>query len=157
MYWDELNENTYPILKPEYFEKSTAEIAKELTGSGSGCRLGNTSWVDGCAKYVYDLTPEKNRSWTKTQQFNIVWNTSKKADEYTDVIPNSNSDEGVTYQSIADAKSEAVAKIMYAESEAEASANFDALVAESDRLGMDNLRKYMADKMNENLKKLGEE
>lgn len=156
MYWNELNENTYPILKPEYFEKSTAEIAKELTGSGSGCRLGNTSWVDGCAKYVYDLTPEKNRSWTKTQQFNIVWNTSKKADEYTDVIPNSNSDEGVTYQSIADAKSEAVAKIMYAESEAEASANFDALVAESDRLGMDNLRKYMADKMNENLKKLGE-
>lgn len=157
LYWDELNEDTYPILKPEYFRKSAADISKEIRGSGSGCRLGNTSWVDGCAKYVYDLTPENKRSWTKTQQFNIVWNTSKRADAFFDVVPSSNSDEGVTYQSIADAKSEAVAKIMFAESEADANANIDALVAESDRLGMDNLRKYMTNRLNENLKKLGEE
>lgn len=157
MHWDTLNEQGYPEFKPEFFETPFPVLRKEMLGNGMGSPLGNTSWVDGCAKYVYEQTPEENRDWVKTQQYNVIWKTSENRTEFRNVVPPLSTEAGVNYQTIVDSYKEVVAKMVFASDSNEVTALLDEFIAETKENGIDEILEIMTQNWENNKKLLSNE
>lgn len=152
LYYDDFDENGFPNLKPSYFEKTSAELSAEL--KTYPVPLGNTSFVDACAMHVYEMTQPDKRSWTKKQQSEIIWNTSKNVTEFVNLIPSKSTDEGIIYQNLSDIYKEYRAKMVFAKDEAEVNSLLDSLISECENAGTDKLLSYQQGVWESNKQKL---
>ncbi len=153
LYYDDFDENGFPNLKQSYFDEAPAERSKKL--GSVPVPLGNTSYVDSCAMHVYEQTPVEERNWTKTQQSEIIWKTSKNVTEFVGFIPSKTSDEGIIYQNMEDIHKEYRAKMVFAKSEDEVNELLDTLISECEKAGADKLLAYQENVWKSNKEKLG--
>lgn len=153
LYYDDFDENGYPKLNQSYFDKSPADINAEL--KTFPVPFGNTSYIDSCALNVYEQTAEDKRDWTKTQQKDIMWKSSKNVTEFVNLIPSKTTDEGIIYQTLSDIYKDYRAKMIFAKDEAEVNALLDSLISECEAAGADQLIAYQQEVWESNKEKLG--
>ena len=153
MYYDEVTPEGYPVLKENYFEAPNP--GKELTGNGSGAGLGNTSYVDGAGIFVNEQAPENKKSWGKKQQLTNIWPYAKDISEFSGIIPDQSTDEGIIYQTVTDLHKRARAKMLFAADEQEVNMLLDKLIEDTDKAGMDKLLASEEKTWKENRNKLG--
>ncbi len=152
-YWDTVTPEGYPVLKPEYFASLDSRLEND-TGTAYN-KLVNKRWVDDCTKYVFEITPAEKRSWLNQQQYNMTFRTSKDNTEFSGLIPQFNTEEGIIYQNISDLYKQTRIRLFFAGSKEEVVRMIEELSAEADRQGLDKLLHTMTEKWMLNREKLG--
>jgi putative aldouronate transport system substrate-binding protein len=152
-YWNGLDAEGFPVFKEEYV--TDAKGVADLQGvTGSFMWNGNTVYVDK-AKSKFELTlPEEKRNWATNWQATITWKTQANATEFINLNPAPDSEEGIIAQSVLDIFTEARAKALYAQNDADVIAILDQAEADAQAAGYSKLLEFKTQKWQENAKQI---
>ncbi|QGQ95186.1 extracellular solute-binding protein [Paenibacillus psychroresistens] len=151
-YWDTLDADGAPIPNAKW--TSTPQADKDKEHFGSFDWAGNTAFLDGTKAKIDSALPEDQRSWSTTQQLNVMWKTSLNTTEFTNLAPSPDSPEGIAATALQDIITKATAKAIYAKNDAEV----DSILKEANdsavSQGYDKLLLFKTTKWLENVAKV---
>ncbi len=144
LYWEDgdFTPEGYPVNFSEDWFSDPADVIRFVGTNRTG--IGNTALVDGMSEYFYSIDPSFV-NWTKNTQITVAWQTSKDRTEFTNVIPATDSDEGIIFQEIEDIFDEMYSRAMFASSDAEVLSILADADSEADDAGFDQLLDYMTE------------
>ena len=141
----------YPIDMRDSYFTAPAEEVRFAQGFG---RIGNTTFIDGMARYFNQIDPSKT-DWTKNAQINVAWRTSQDATEFTGIEPAAGTPMGIIHQEVQDIYTVTLSQIMFAGSDAEVRSVIARAAREANAAGMPQLLDSMTEAWQRNLDLLG--
>lgn len=141
----------YPVeMNESFFEATNEEVDDKWLETNW---VGNTSFVDNMAKYIYETTGKGQQ--LKIDQFNYTWNHSVNITELANIVPDFDTPEGILYQNIDNIYAQAIPTILAAGSEEACKAEIEKYIAELKDEGLAELLAWQTDVMQSNKEKLG--
>lgn len=153
VFYNEVDEEGYPIVNENYINSTSDEMNKVLNNSIN--RVGNTMWVDTAKVKVTEQLPEEERDWGAVNQYKYTWNTSVDITEFANVTPGSGSEMGEAYQRVGDIFEEYYARMVFADSEEEVLDYLAEAKTEAENAGEAELLEFMTEKWQENRETMG--
>ena len=141
----------YPVtMNDSFFEATSEEIDSYWLDTNW---VGNTSFVDNMAKYIFEATGKGQQ--LKIDQFNYAWNHSVNITELANAVPDFDTAEGILYQTIDHIYAQAIPEILAADSEEACQAAIDKYIVELNNAGLQELLAWQTGVMQANKVKLG--
>ncbi|SFB49564.1 ABC-type glycerol-3-phosphate transport system, substrate-binding protein [Cohnella sp. OV330] len=153
LYWDGVDENGAPNWT-EKFKTDVEERTKFMAITDSFQWAGNTSFIDGSKAANNMKLPEDQRDWAAEAQLTIAWKTSYNTTQFSNLAPDSSTEEGKALQKVADIETSVIAKALYAGSDAEVDKIISDGEASANKASYQKLLEYETAKWQENLKKI---
>jgi len=153
LYWDGVDENGAPNWT-EKFKTDVEERTKFMAITDSFQWAGNTSFIDGSKAANNMKLPEDQRDWAAEAQLTIAWKTSYNTTQFSNLAPDSSTEEGKALQKVADIETSVIAKALYAGSDAEVEKIIADGEASANKAGYQKLLEYETARWQENLKKI---
>lgn len=153
LYWDGVDENGAPNWT-EKFKTDVEERTKFMAVTDSFQWAGNTSFIDGSKAANNMKLPEDQRDWAAEAQLTIAWKTSYNTTQFSNLAPDSSTEEGKALQKVADIETSVIAKALYAGSDAEVEKIIADGEASANKAGYQKLLEYETARWQENLKKI---
>ncbi|WP_254638983.1 extracellular solute-binding protein [Cohnella sp. GbtcB17] len=153
LYWDGVDENGAPNWT-EKFKTDVEERTKFMAITDSFQWAGNTSFIDGSKAANNMKLPEDQRDWAAEAQLTIAWKTSYNTTQFSNLAPDSSTEEGKALQKVADIETSVIAKALYAGSNAEVEKIIADGEASANKAGYQKLLDYETARWQENLKKI---
>lgn len=148
LYWDEVDEQGYPIMNEKGKAASKTEKDEQLVNTHNWA--GNSKYTGKAKIFVNELLPSEQQDWATNVQSNIIWHTSKDITEFMNINPIPDSEEGIVLTALNDLHTETFAKLLFAKSDQEvekllADAHNDAI-----KIGYDKILAYWTERWHEN-------
>jgi len=150
-YWDEVDENGYPIPNQRYHNASDDE--KNLIPGNNW--VGNTSFIDGAKAAREMLLPEGQRKWSTEAQVTVAFKTTKNSVAAYGIQPPVESEEGYIRSRLDELVNNYFAKMVFAKNDGEFEQQFELMKQEMHEAGYEKYLNYLNTKYQENLAKLG--
>lgn len=147
LYYDGLDEHGVPRFNQKYNPEHVAQMQLE---HDPWMFAGNTMYIDPVKANFEETLPEEDRTWQLTWQSKITWKTQANANEFINLNPAPNSEEGIIRQSVDDIYLTAVAKLLNAKDDAEVDQILDHAEADAQAAGYAKLLQWQTAKWHEN-------
>jgi len=154
LYWDKTEDDGSPIPNDSYRTTPIDKRTEDMTNFEKFNWAGNSGFIDKAKSKIEYSLPEDKRDWSTIAQNEVAWKTVKDMTEFTNVMPEASTEEGIIAGRLSDMYGQMFAKALYAKSDEEVLALIDKAAADADKAGLAKLLAYETKVWQDNLAKM---
>jgi putative aldouronate transport system substrate-binding protein len=150
--WNEMDDNQYPILNDTWF--GTPQEEKDKDKLGRYAWVGNTTYLDTMKMHNNAKMEPSQVQWPDTQQAAVTWKTSQNLTPFVNLMPASETEEGIAKTAVDDIYKKYFAQALFAGSDEEVDSILKKAEGEANSQGYQKLLAFKTNAWQNNVKQL---